>query len=47
MTNQIAIAIIVLILAALAADHLWLGFDLPIRVLRLLDGVIEYLSFWR
>ena len=47
MTNQIAIALLLLIAAVFAIDHFWLGMDLPLFVARQMDQFIEYLSFWR
>lgn len=47
MTNQIAIALLILIAAAFLVDQVWLGGGLPLMTARTLDGFIEYLSFWR
>ncbi|WCR00178.1 hypothetical protein [Paracoccus aestuarii] len=47
MTNQIAIALLLLIAAAFAIDLIWLGGSLPLLAARTLDQFIEYLSFWR
>lgn len=47
MTNQIAIALLVLIVAVFALDHFWLHMNLPLFVARQTDQFIEYLSFWR
>ncbi|MCF3973894.1 hypothetical protein [Paracoccus salsus] len=47
MTNRIAIALAILIVALLVADGLWLHLDIPVRGGKVLDGAIEYLSFWR
>ncbi|MBU3029230.1 hypothetical protein [Paracoccus marinaquae] len=47
MTNKIAILLAVMILAIFAADHFWLNLDLPVRVGKVMNGFIEYLSFWR
>ena len=47
MTNQIAIALLLLIAAAFAVDHVWLDGHLPLMTARAMDRLIEYLSFWR
>ncbi|GHG25055.1 MULTISPECIES: hypothetical protein [Paracoccus] len=47
MTNAIAVALVILILALFAADQLWLHWDLPLLVARSMDGFIEHVSFWR
>ncbi|MBW7057203.1 hypothetical protein KY389_10940 [Paracoccus bogoriensis] len=47
MTNQIAIALLMLFAALLLADHFWLQMDMPLFLARQLDRFIEYLSFWR
>jgi hypothetical protein len=47
MTNQIAIALLLLFAAFLVADHFWLQLDVPMFLARELDRFIEYLSFWR
>lgn len=47
MTNTIAIALLVLILALFAADQLWLQWQLPLMAARMVDGFIEHVSFWR
>ncbi|MFN3524570.1 MAG: hypothetical protein ACK4YU_00660 [Paracoccus sp. (in: a-proteobacteria)] len=47
MTNKIAIALLLLFVAFLVADHLWLQLDAPMFLARQLDRFIEYLSFWR
>ena len=47
MTNTIAIALLVLILGLFVADHLWLEWQLPLMAARMVDGLVEYLIFWR
>ena len=47
MTNRIAIALAVLIVALLLADRLWLHLDLPVMAGRMLVESVDYLSFWR
>ncbi|MBY0136686.1 hypothetical protein [Paracoccus yeei] len=47
MTNPIAIVLGLLILAALAADALFLHWNLPVVIGKRLAELIEYLSFWR
>ncbi|MFN3273109.1 MAG: hypothetical protein ACK41U_00395 [Paracoccus sp. (in: a-proteobacteria)] len=47
MTNQIAIALLLLFAAFLVVDHFWLQLDAPMFLARQLDQFIEYLSFWR
>lgn len=47
MTNRIAIALALLVVALLAADHVWLHLDLPVLAGRTLNRSVEYLSFWR
>ncbi|CAM4139197.1 MULTISPECIES: hypothetical protein [Paracoccus] len=47
MTNPIAIVLGLLILAALAADALFLHWNLPVAIGKRLAELIEYLSFWR
>ncbi len=47
MTNQIAIALLLIFAAILIADAVWLQMDLPMILARYLDRFIEYLSFWR
>ncbi|WP_265501041.1 hypothetical protein [Paracoccus beibuensis] len=47
MTNQIAIALLLLIGAVFLADQLWLGGSLPLVAAKGVDQFIEYLAFWR
>lgn len=47
MTNHIAIALALLIVAGFAADALWLHVDAPVMLAKLVDRFIEYVSFWR
>lgn len=47
MTNRIAITLFVLILGIFIADHLFLQQNLAVQAGRMMDGAIEYLSFWR
>ncbi|MBU2959053.1 hypothetical protein Q4511_08830 [Paracoccus sp. 1_MG-2023] len=47
MTNKIAIALVLLIIAGFAVDAIWFGGTLPLAAARTLDRFIEYLSFWR
>ena len=47
MTNTIAIAILVMIGALFVADQLLFQWALPVNAARAVDGLIEYLSFWR
>lgn len=47
MTNQIAVALILLIIALFALDYFVLHMDLHIQVARGFDDFIEYLAFWR
>ncbi|WP_410216872.1 hypothetical protein [Paracoccus sp. (in: a-proteobacteria)] len=47
MTNQIAIALLLLIAAAFLVDQVWLEGTLPLVAAQTLDRFIEYLSFWR
>ena len=47
MTNQIAIALFLLICTVFAADQIWFGGTLPLTAARGLDDLIEYLAFWR
>ncbi len=47
MTNQITIALLLLVLALFAADALVLHWNLPLFLGKEVAGLIEYLSFWR
>lgn len=47
MTNRIAITLFLLILGVFALDHFVLEQDLAVHAGRMMDGAIEYLSFWR
>ncbi len=47
MTNQIAIALLILIAAAFLVDQVWLDGALPLMAAKTIDQFIEYLSFWR
>lgn len=47
MTNSIAIALLLLILALFLADQLWLQGDLPVLFARMMDDFIDHVSFWR
>lgn len=47
MTNTIAIAILLLIGVLFVADQLFFQWALPVNAARLIDGLVEYLSFWR
>ncbi|SNT76073.1 hypothetical protein [Paracoccus seriniphilus] len=47
MTNQIAIALGLLILGVFAADMLWFDAGLPVMVGKQLAALIDYVSFWR
>ncbi|WP_169308851.1 hypothetical protein [Paracoccus gahaiensis] len=47
MTNKIAIALLLLIVATFAVDQIWLGGTLPLLAAKTMAQFIEYLSFWR
>lgn len=47
MTNRIAAALALLLLAFLAADQLWFGGGVPLLAARKLADFVEYLAFWR
>lgn len=47
MTNTLAIALFLLIVAVFAVDQVWLGGTLSLQAARVMAGFIEYLSFWR
>ncbi|PRX38237.1 hypothetical protein SAMN05216257_103237 [Meinhardsimonia xiamenensis] len=47
MTNRLAIALGLVIIALVTADHFWLHWNLPVFVGRRLLAAIEYLAFWR
>lgn len=47
MTNQIAIAIILLFAGMFIADHFWLHLGLPVFLGKAADRFIDQLSFWR
>ncbi|MCQ0971686.1 hypothetical protein MLD63_14780 [Paracoccus sp. TK19116] len=47
MTNQIAIALGVLIIGVLIADRQWLQGDLPLALARQMAALVEWVSFWR
>lgn len=47
MTNQIAIALLLLIAMVFIADQIWFGATLPLLAAKGLDDFIEYLAFWR
>jgi hypothetical protein len=47
MNNQIAIALLLLMAAALLVDQVWLDGTLPLLLAKALDRFIEYLAFWR
>lgn len=47
MTNTIAIALVIVILALFLVDQVWLQWHVPLTAARLVDGLIEHLSIWR
>ncbi len=47
MTTPVALALAAALAALLLADHLWLGWDLPVHLGRGLSRLIEYMAFWR
>ena len=47
MTNKIALALALFILAAFALDYLVLGGTLPVFLGQKLADLIEYVAFWR
>lgn len=47
MTNQIAIALILLIIALFMLDYFVLHMDLHIQAAKGFNDFIEYLAFWR
>ncbi|SNR56096.1 hypothetical protein [Paracoccus sediminis] len=47
MTNTLTIALLVVILGLFAADQIWLQWQIPLLAARMVDGLVEYLSFWR
>ena len=47
MTNGLAIALALVIVALLVADALWLDWNLPVLAGRHLVDLTEYLAFWR
>lgn len=47
MTNQIAIALGLLIVATFAIDWLWFDANLPVLLGKQLADLIDYVSFWR
>lgn len=47
MTNRIAFSLAGAVAVLLMADALWLHLGLPVRAGRMLDQVIEQMSFWR
>lgn len=47
MTQTTALWIAAVILALLAADLLWLGWDIPLAVGRQLVVLVDWMAFWR
>jgi len=47
MTNTIALWLILALIALFAADYLFLGWDLPVTIGRLLLRLLDWLAFWR
>lgn len=47
MTNQIAIALVAVIIAVFAADMAFFGGEMPLFLGKQFVALIEYLSFWR
>lgn len=47
MSNATAIGVALCIVMLMAADQLYLGWDLHIRIGRWLEALIEWLAFWR
>jgi hypothetical protein len=46
-TTPVALGLALALVALLVADHLWLGWELPVFLGRQLVRLIEYLAFWR
>lgn len=46
MTNQIAIALVFVIIAVFAVDYVWFDFDLPILIGKKFTELVSYLIFW-
>lgn len=46
MTNQIAIALILIIIAVFAVDYFWFDFGLPVFLGKQFAGLVSYLVFW-
>lgn len=47
MTNQIALALALIVIALFVIDAALFGGNLPISLGKRFAGLIEYLSFWR
>lgn len=47
MSTTAALSLAAAIAILLLADHLWLGWDLPVALGRGLADLIEFLAFWR
>lgn len=47
MTNTVALVLVLAVLGLIIADHLWLQWQVPLAMARMMDGFIEFLSFWR
>lgn len=47
MTNQIALALALIVIALFVIDATFFGGGLPISLGKRFAGLIEYLSFWR
>ena len=47
MNNTIAVILMIGVLGLIALDQLWLQWQLPVLAARMMDGLIETLSFWR
>lgn len=46
MTNQIAIALILLIIAVFAVDYIWFDFGLPLFLGKKFTDLVSYVIFW-
>lgn len=47
MSDRVALGLAVAILALVLADALWLGWELPMRALRLFVQTADMMAIWR
>jgi hypothetical protein len=45
--NSVAAWLVLAVVALFAADHFWLGWNLPVQAGKVLAVWIDWLAFWR